>query len=162
MGRREDTWNLLCLCSIDPMTSGCSPAFMLARCFMLLLLGTSCCWAQTETAVTGRLKAEFQAAYAYAPPTAVEEKPELSGEPVLELEPMVVTRSLAFGADILAEARRATEAKKAKEFSILRGGSLLSFRRGDIGFWPKIVPVDATPVKKGDVAISVDLLRLKW
>lgn len=135
---------------------------MLARCFMLFLLAASCCRAQVEIAVTDRLKAEFKVTYPYTPPDAVEEKLELSGEPVLELEPMVVTRSLSFGADILAEARRATEAQKAKEFSILRGGSLLSFRRGDIGFWPKIVPVDATPVKKGDVAISVDLLRLKW
>lgn len=89
-----------------------------------------------------------------------EEKPELDGEPVLELEPMIITR--AREADLLAEARRAAEARKAREFSLLKGGTLLSFRHGDLGFWPKLVPIDETPVKKGEVGLSVDLLRLKW
>lgn len=90
----------------------------------------------------------------------VEENLESDGEPVLELEPMVITRDME--TDLLAEARRAVEAKKEAEFSLLRGGKLLSFRRGDIGFWPKIVPTDATPVKKADVALNIDLLRIKW
>ena len=90
----------------------------------------------------------------------VEENLESDGEPVLDLEPMVISRDME--TDLLAEARRAAEAKKEAEFSLLRGGKLLSFRRGDIGFWPKIVPTDATPVKKADVALNIDLLRIKW
>lgn len=92
--------------------------------------------------------------------TRAEESPVPEGEQLLELEPMIITRTKE--TDLLAEARRAAEARKAAEFSLLRGGTLLSFRRGDIGFWPKIVPINATPVKKGDVGISVDLLRIKW
>jgi hypothetical protein len=110
--------------------------------------------------VTARLKTEFKATYRYAPSDRGEEAPASDGEPVLQLEPMIITRSLE--TDILAEARRQAEVRKAGEFSPLRGGTILSFQRGEIGFWPKIVPVNATPVKKGDVLVSVDLLRLKW
>lgn len=147
-------------CRIDLGRAGDTCRLMLARFTGLLLLGAGCCCGQAETAVTARLKEEFKETYRYTPPAAEEAVTDLSGEPVLELEPMIVTRSME--TDILAEARRVAEARKAKEFSPLRGGTLYSFRRGDIGFWPKIVPVNDTPVKKGDVAISVDLLRLKW
>ncbi len=133
---------------------------MLARLTVLLLLAAGCCRGQIETVVTARLRAEFKEAYPYAPLARGEEGQALSDEPVLELEPMIITRALE--TDSLDTARREAEAKKAAEFSLLRGGTLLSFRRGDIGFWPKIVPVNDTPVKKGDVLISVDLLRIKW
>jgi hypothetical protein len=89
-----------------------------------------------------------------------EEGSERDGEPVLELEPMIITSAL--DSDLLAEARRAAATRQAEEFSVLRGGRLLSFRKGEIGFWPKIVPTNATPVKKGDVAITIDLLRINW
>lgn len=94
-------------------------------------------------------------------PASGESDPKVEvDDEILELAPMTIRRSLE--ADLLAEAQRAAEAKKAKEFSLLRGGSIYSFRRGEIGFWPKIVPTDATPVKKGSVGITVDFLRLKW
>ena len=127
---------------------------------LVLLLLASCGVGRAQTAVTARLKTEFKETYAYAPPVKMETEPEANGEPVLELEPMIITHSMT--EDILAEARRVAEARKAREFSLLRGGTLLSFRRGDIGFWPQLVPVDATPFKKGTVGISVDLLRIKW
>lgn len=133
---------------------------MLTRPAVLLLLVAGCCHAQSETVVTARLKTEFKETYRYAPSDPGEAAPALDGEPVLELEPMIITRSLE--TDILAEARRQAEARKAKEFSPLRGGTIHSFRRGEVGFWPTLVPIDATPVKKGEVMLIVDLLRLKW
>ncbi len=83
-----------------------------------------------------------------------------AGEPVLVLEPMVVTAAME--SDLLAEARRAAEARKAREFSLLKGGLLFSTGRTDVGFWAKLVPIDDTPVKKGGVGIRIDLLRVKW
>lgn len=111
--------------------------------------------------VREKLRAKIVEALPPAPAAGpAEGQPEPDGEPVLELEPMIITR--ARETDLLAEARRAAEARKAREFSLLKGGTLLSFRRGDLGFWPKLVPIDETPVKKGEVGISVDLLRIKW
>lgn len=133
---------------------------MFTRTAVLLLLVAGCCHGQSETVITARLKAEFKETYRYAPSDAGEDVPTLDGEPVLELEPMIITRSLE--TDVLAEARRQAEARQAKEFSPLRGGTIHSFKRGEIGFWPMLVPIDATPVKKGEVMLVVDLLRLKW
>lgn len=129
-------------------------------CAGLLLLAQGG-WAQADTPVAARLKAEFKATYTYSPPATVEENPVGDGEPILELEPMVITRPLS-EVDIMEAARRAAEAREAKKFSALKGGTLLSFRRGDLGFWPQIVPVDATPVKKAEVLLVIDLLRIKW
>jgi len=134
---------------------------MKARCTLLFVVMTGWVSGEAETAVMARLRAEFKESYAYVPSAAGEEKPELEGEAVLELEPMVVTRPLS-DAEIMEEARRLAAAREAAKFSALKGGSILTFRRGEIGFWPKIVPVDATPVKKADVALTIDLLRLKW
>jgi hypothetical protein len=94
------------------------------------------------------------------PPKGREEEVKADDEQVLELEPMIVTSAME--TDLLAEARRAAEARQAAQFSLLRGGKLLSFPRGEIGFWPKLIPVKETPVKKGEVMLSVDLLRIKW
>jgi hypothetical protein len=117
--------------------------------------------AAPTSGVRDKLRAKIVETLPAAPAVGpVEEKSALDGEPVLELEPMIITR--AREADLLAEARRAAEAKKAKEFSLLKGGTLFSTERMDIGFWAKLVPVDDTPVKKGGVGIRVDLLRLKW
>ena len=44
----------------------------------------------------------------------------------------------------------------------VRGGTLLAFTRGELGFWPKLVPADDLPVKKGTVLMAIDLLRIKW
>ena len=134
---------------------------MKARCSLLFVLTAGWAFGNAETAVMARLKAEFKESFAYAPPAVGEKNPELAGEPVLELEPMIVRRPLSEG-DIMEEARRLAAAREAAKFSALKGGSLLTFRRGEIGFWPQIVPVNATPVKKADVALTIDLLRLKW
>lgn len=148
-------------CRIDPVQASYTPPPMLTRVTVGLLLGTVCGYGQAETAATTRLKAEFKETFHYTPPApGAEEEAAPSDEPVLELEPMIITRSLE--GDILAEARRAAEAKRAKEFSLRHGGTLLAFPRGEIGFWPKLVPVKETPVKKGEVMLSVDLLRIKW
>lgn len=135
---------------------------MMARTAVLLLLMAGCGQGWAETAVTVRLKKEFKDAHPYTPPAAVAENPDPGDGPALVLEPMLITGSHSFAVDILAEARRATAVAAAAKFSLQQGGKLLSFPRGDLGFWPAIVPVDATPVKKGAVAISVDLLRFKW
>jgi hypothetical protein len=134
---------------------------MKARCSLLFVLATGGAFGEADTAVAARLRAEFKESFAYVPSAAGEEMPAGSDGTVLELEPMVVTRPLA-EADIMEESRRRAAAREAAKFSALKGGSLLTFRRGEIGFWPKIVPVDATPVKKADVALTIDLLRLKW
>lgn len=129
--------------------------------FAVLMTGSLRSEEAPAPAMREKLRARILATLPPAPAVRpVEESPERDGEPVLELEPMIITPAME--TDLLAEARRAAEAKKAAEFSLLRGGTLISFRKGDIGFWPKIVPVDATPVKKGEVGISVDLLRIKW
>lgn len=130
--------------------------------FAALIAGSMRGGEGTEPSLREKLRARIRETLPPPPPagSSVEERPDQEGEPVLELEPMVITRTVE--TDLLAEARRAAQAKKAAEFSLLRGGTLVSFRRGELGFWPKIVPIDASPVKKGDVGISVDFLRIKW
>ena len=138
---------------------------MMARPTALFLLAVGSCWGRAETVVTARLKAELKAAHPYVLPIAGEENPDLSGEPVFKLEPMLVTGSPTFEVDILAEARRAAAAREAMKFSLRKGGTLFSSRRADLGFWPKLVPVTelgAGQVKRGTVGIAVDLLRIKW
>lgn len=115
--------------------------------------------------VTARLKAELKEAHHYIAPVAGAENSEWTSDPVLHLEPMLVTGSSSFEVDILAEARRAAAAREAMKFSPLKGGLIFSSGRTELGFWPKLVPVDAVEagtVKKKTVGISVDLLRIKW
>jgi hypothetical protein len=136
---------------------------MKARLAVTLVLMAGCGWAKEDTVVVARLKAELKDAHPYVVPVAKEGEAESVDEPVLKLEKMVVTISPAFAVDVLAEARRAAAVREAARFSLRKGGTLFSSYRGDIGFWPAIVPVDDTPWKrKGDVGIRVDLLRLKW
>ena len=135
---------------------------MMVRASLMLLVATGACWGKVETAVTARLKADLQQAHPYVALAAAGQDPVAGGEPVLQLEPMTVTGEHSFEVDILAEARRVAEMRKAKEFSLLRGGTLLSFTRGELGFWPKLVPVDDLPVRKGTVLMAVDFLRIKW
>ena len=135
---------------------------MMVRASLLLLVATGACWGKVETAVAARLKADLLQAHPYVVPAAAGQDPASGGEPVLQLEPMTVTGEHSFEVDILAEARRVAELRKAKEFSLLSGGTLHSFTRGELGFWPKLVPVDDLPVKKGTVLMTIDLLRIKW
>ena len=138
---------------------------MIVRSAALLLLAVGCCWGKPETAVTARLKAEFKEAHPYVPPATLAGEAELGGEPVLHLEPMLVTGSSSFEVDIQAEARRAAAAREARKFSPQKGGLIFSSGRMDLGFWPKLVPVESVEVgtlKKKTVGISVDLLRIKW
>jgi len=135
---------------------------MMVRASLMLLVATGACWGKVETAVTARLKADLQQAHPYVALAAAGQDAAPGGEPVLQLEPMTVTGEHAFEVDILAEARRVAEMRKAKEFSLLRGGTLLAFTRGELGFWPKLVPADDLPVKKGTVLMAIDLLRIKW
>ena len=128
---------------------------------LLAMLSAGPVWAGQATSAALREKLSARIKEALRPPGTKEvEEPAKLEEDVLELEPMIVTSAMEI--DLLAEARRQAEAKRAKEFSLRHGGRLLSFPRGEIGFWPKLIPVKETPVKKGDVMLSVDLLRIKW
>ncbi len=113
-----------------------------------------------------RLKAELKEAHPYAPPKPVESHPVVADDSVLQLDPIKVTRSVFRIEDLLAQARRAAEAEKARKFSPLKGGLIYAKNFGgkelNLGIWPKLVPTTETPVKKGEVMIRVDLLRLKW
>jgi hypothetical protein len=133
---------------------------------LLLLLGAGGCWAKEAGAVKERLKADLREKHSYLPPKPVESSPVPADEPVHQLDPVVVTRPGFRVEDLLADARRAAEAEKAKKFSPLKGGLLYSKKFGgrelDLGVWPKLVPVAETPVKKGEVMLRVDLLRLRW
>src|SRR5438105_2259227 len=103
-------------------------------------------WAdETPSTMNQKLRVRIKETMSSASAKAPEHESIIGGGEVLELEPMFVTGAME--TDLLAEARRAAEAKKAAEFSLLRGGRLLSFSRGEIGFWPKLVLIDATPVK---------------
>lgn len=128
----------------------------------MFCLVAGCCWAGEETVVTARLKVELKELHPYVAPTGDAATEDPVNEPVLKLEPMTVTLSRAFTVDVLAEARRAAAVREAAQFSLLKGGTLFSFRRGELGFWPTVVPVNATPVKKPDTLLVIDLLRLKW
>jgi len=129
----------------------------------MFVLGAGCVYAGGDTAVTARLKAELKESHPYVPPPpAAEAGPETITEPVFKLETMSVSLSRAFTVDVLAEARRAAAAREAEQFSLVKGGTLLSFRHGDVGFWPTVVPATATPVKKPDAMLVIDLLRIKW
>lgn len=129
--------------------------------FAVLMAGSLRSEEVTAHGVREKLRARIIETLAPAPAAEpMKENMETGGEPVLELEPMIITPAVE--TDFLAEARRAAAARKAAEFSLLRGGKLFSFPRGEIGFWPQIVPINATPVKKGDVGISTDLLRIRW
>jgi hypothetical protein len=151
----------------------------IARCFCLtqpdftmlryaslsLLLAGSCC-ADEAGKVRERLKAEIREMHPYAPPAPVESSPLVADESVLQLDPVKVTRPAFRVEDLLAEARRAAEAEKARRFSPLTGGLIYSKNFGgkelNLGIWPMLVPTNETPVKKGEVMLRVDLLRLKW
>ena len=152
-------------CQIDLGQLSPSLAPMIVRISALLLLTVGCCWGKAETAVTARLKAELKEAHPYVPPAAPGGDTDLGGDPVFHLEPMTVTSSSSFEVDLQAEARRAAAAREARKFSPQKGGLIFSSGRMDLGFWPKLVPVESVEVgslKKQTVGISVDLLRIKW
>lgn len=113
-----------------------------------------------------QLKAELREAHLYVPPKPVESSPVLADESILQLDPIKVTRPVFRVEDLLAQARRAAEAEKARKFSPLTGGLIYEKNFGgkelNLGIWPMLVPTTETPVKKGEVMLRVDLLRLKW
>lgn len=146
---------------------------MKARLAVTLVLVAAGGWAREDTATIARLKAELKESHPYVAPVARDSEVAPLDEPVLKLEKMVVTISPAFEVDVLKEARRAVARREAQQFSLAKGGRLLAFTRGEVGFWPTIIPVNAaaagrpgdplaSPVKKPDVMLVVDLLRLKW
>lgn len=122
--------------------------------------------AEVAAGVKERVRAELKQAHPYAPPQPVESSPVVADEAVLQLERVVVKKPDLRIEDLLAEARRAAEAEKAKQFSPLTGGLIYSKHFGgkelNLGLWPKLVPTNDTPVKKGEVMLRVDLLRIKW
>jgi hypothetical protein len=133
----------------------------------LCLLVAGSCGAEEAGKVKEQLQAELREAHTYVPPKPVESSPVLADESVLQLETVVVTRRALRIEDLLAQARRAAEAEKARRFSPLTGGLIYAKNFGgkelNLGIWPKLVPVDEIPsLKKSEVMIRVDLLRIKW
>ena len=143
------------------------PDLTLLRYASLCLLVVGSCGAEETSKVKERLKAEIREAHTYVPPKPVDSSPVLADESILQLDPIKVTRPVFRVEDLLAQARRAAEAEKARRFSPLTGGLLYSKNFGgkelDLGIWPKLVPVDEIPsLKKSEVMLRVDLLRIKW
>lgn len=138
---------------------------MLRYASLCLLVAGSCC-AEEASKVRERLKAELREVHLYVLPKPVESSPVLADDSVLQLDPVVVRPNVLRIEDLLAQARRAAEAEKAKKFSPLTGGLIYSKNFGgkelNLGLWPMLVPTTETPVKKGEVMLRVDLLRLKW
>jgi hypothetical protein len=135
----------------------------MSRHVFLCLCVAGSCWAGE---VNQRLRTELKITHAYAPAPPVESSPVVADDSVLQLETVVVTRPVFRVEDLLAQARRAAEAEKAKRFSPLTGGLIYAKNFGgkelNLGIWPKLVPTTETPVKKGEVMLRVDLLRIKW
>jgi len=139
---------------------------MLRYASLCLLMAGSCC-AEEAGRVQERLKAELKETHPYVSPKPVESSPMLADEAVLQLDPVVVRPNVLRIEDLLAQARRAAEAEKARKFSPLTGGLIYAKNFGgkelNLGIWPKLVPVDEIPsLKKSEVMLRVDLLRLKW
>jgi len=141
--------------------------FAVPRYVSLFLFMAGSCVAEEPVVMRDRLRAELKERHSYAPPKPVEDgKPAPIDDSVLQLEPVVVKKPVFRVDDLLAEARRRAEAEKAKQFSPLKGGLIYAKDFGgkelNLGIWPKLVPTNDTPVKKGEVMLRVDLLRLKW
>jgi hypothetical protein len=133
----------------------------------LCLLVAGSCRAEEAGEAKERLKAELKATHTYVPPKPVESSPIFADESVLQLEPVVVTRNFFRSEDLLAQARRVAEAEKARKFSPLTGGLIYAKNFGgkelNLGVWPRLVPLDEIPsLKKSEVMLRVDLLRIKW
>lgn len=125
------------------------------------------CWAEGPASMKDRLRAGLKEWHAYVPSKPADSTPAQADDLVLHLDPIVVTRPVFRVDDLLAEARRAAAAEKAGKFSPLKGGLLYARNFGgkelNLGIWPKLVPVAEIPsLKKGEVMLRVDLLRLKW
>ncbi len=131
-----------------------------------MLLATGSCCGETQVTAKERLISELKEVHRYVAAVPDESKPTALDEPVLQLERMVVTKPALRIEDLLAQARRAAEAEKARKFSPLTGGLIYAKNFGgkelNLGIWPRLVPTNETPMKKGDVMLRVDLLRIKW
>jgi hypothetical protein len=105
--------------------------------------------ASPAPAVREKLRARILETLPPAPAaSSAEPRPEPAGEPVLELEPMVVTESR--GVRELSKALAADKQRQAAEsFSPVRGGKIYGSERLDLGGW-------------WSPATGWHFLRLKW